>query len=44
MLWVIAAEERLLCPFDADSEEMIELEVEATLRVIYILCGFALCK
>ncbi|EJW86737.1 hypothetical protein WUBG_02355 [Wuchereria bancrofti] len=38
LLWVIAAEERLLCSIDADTEELVELEVEITFKgskVIY---------
>uniref|UniRef100_A0A1I7V5S8 Anaphase-promoting complex subunit 1 n=1 Tax=Loa loa TaxID=7209 RepID=A0A1I7V5S8_LOALO len=38
LLWVIAAEERLLCSIDADTEELVELEVEITFkgsRIIY---------
>ncbi|VDK66876.1 unnamed protein product [Onchocerca ochengi] len=32
LLWVIAAEERLLSSIDADSEELVELEVEITFK------------
>ncbi|VBB30275.1 unnamed protein product [Acanthocheilonema viteae] len=32
LLWVIAAEERLLCSVDADTEELVALEVEITFK------------
>lgn len=33
LLWVIAAEERLLCSIDADTEELVALEVEIAFKV-----------
>ncbi|MCP9261396.1 Anaphase-promoting complex subunit 1 [Dirofilaria immitis] len=37
LLWVIAAEERLLSSVDADSEEFVELEVEITFKASKII-------